>query len=163
MTKIKVIVVLRMFLCRFRQSTEMKNVGGKEVEKPWANTLSPASCCSLAMSCHWCCDKGGDRAQTRSCKLFSTLAHPTQMKRDFFSFIWKGKCSIRDSQYEKKKEKKHFLSDHLIHFSLLRIRGQFHQRSTSSFYACRSQKRKKDDWLDSLFCAFGIWERKSCS
>ena len=43
------------------------------------------------------------------------------------------------------------------------IEGQFHQRSTSSFYARSSQERKKAALLDCLFCAFGICARKSCS
>ena len=33
--------------------------------------------------------------------------------------------------------------------------GQFHQHSTSSFYACRSQKRKKDRQLKLLFALLG--------
>ncbi len=41
--------------------------------------------------------------------------------------------------------------------------GQFHQQSTSSFYASRSRKRKKDSQGVNLLCAFGICARKSCS
>jgi len=37
--------------------------------------------------------------------------------------------------------------------------GQFDQRSTSSFYACRSKKHKRYSQAHSLFCAFGIWIR----
>ncbi len=33
--------------------------------------------------------------------------------------------------------------------------GQFHQRSTSSFYAGRSQKHKKESKVVSLFCTLG--------
>jgi len=42
------------------------------------------------------------------------------------------------------------------------IWAQFHQHSTYSFYACRSQKRQTTllTWLS--FCAFGICVRKSC-
>ncbi len=39
---------------------------------------------------------------------------------------------------------------------------QFHQHSTSSFYASRSQKRKKDSPVVSIFYAFGICSCKSC-
>jgi len=39
--------------------------------------------------------------------------------------------------------------------------GKFHQHSTYSFYACRSQKHKKDRQVVNLFYAFGIYERKS--
>jgi len=42
------------------------------------------------------------------------------------------------------------------------IRGQFHQCSTSSFYACRSQKHKKDSQVIKLLCVFGICASKSC-
>jgi len=42
-------------------------------------------------------------------------------------------------------------------------RCQFHQRSTSSFYVCRSGKRKKDLQIDSLFYDFEICDRKSCT
>ncbi len=42
-------------------------------------------------------------------------------------------------------------------------RAQFHQRSMYSFYARRSQKRKKDSQVVNLFYAFGIYERKSCT
>ena len=38
-------------------------------------------------------------------------------------------------------------------------RCQFHQRSTSSFYPRRSQKRKKDSQVKQLLCAFGISAR----
>jgi len=41
-------------------------------------------------------------------------------------------------------------------------RYKLQQCSMSSFYACRSQKRKEDWQLDSLFYAFGICARKSC-
>ena len=40
--------------------------------------------------------------------------------------------------------------------------GQFHQCSTSSFYARRSQTRKKDCQVKQLYCAFGICARKIC-
>jgi len=43
------------------------------------------------------------------------------------------------------------------------IWAQFHQRSLYSFYAHRSQKRKKDSQVVNLFYAFGIYERKSCT
>jgi len=43
------------------------------------------------------------------------------------------------------------------------IWGQFHQHSTSSFNARRSQKRKKDRQVKQIFCAFGICGHKSCS
>ena len=43
------------------------------------------------------------------------------------------------------------------------VRGQFHQRSTSSFYARISQKCRKDRQVKQLFCAFGIFACKSCS
>jgi len=36
---------------------------------------------------------------------------------------------------------------------------QFHQCFSSSFYAHRSWKRKKDRQLDCHFCAFGIWAK----
>jgi len=36
-----------------------------------------------------------------------------------------------------------------------RIWGQFHQHFTWSFYTWRSQKRKKDLWLDCLFALLG--------
>ncbi len=39
--------------------------------------------------------------------------------------------------------------------------GQFHQHSMSSFYTPRSQKRKKDSQVGSLFYPFGIYEHKS--
>ena len=42
-------------------------------------------------------------------------------------------------------------------------RSPFHQPSMSSFYARRSQKRKKDCQVKQLYCAFGICARKSCS
>jgi hypothetical protein len=42
-------------------------------------------------------------------------------------------------------------------------RAQFHQRSMYSFYARRSQKRKKDSQVVNLFYTFGICERKSCT
>ncbi len=43
-------------------------------------------------------------------------------------------------------------------------RCQFHQRSTYSFYTCRSQKYQTTlpIWL-SFFCAFGICKCKSCT
>jgi len=43
-------------------------------------------------------------------------------------------------------------------------RAQFHQRTTYCFYARRSQKHKKIllTWV-SIFCAFGIYVRKSCT
>jgi len=41
------------------------------------------------------------------------------------------------------------------------IFGQFHQHFTSSFYACRFQKHKKDWWLDCIFCTFRICSCKS--
>jgi len=41
--------------------------------------------------------------------------------------------------------------------------AQFHQRSTYSFYALRSQKHKKDNQVVNLFYTFGIYERKSFS
>ncbi len=43
------------------------------------------------------------------------------------------------------------------------FRAQFHQRSTYSFYARRSQKRKKDSQVVNLFYTFGIYERNSCT
>jgi len=49
----------------------------------------------------------------------------------------------------------------LILLNNLYIRGQFHQRFTSSFCACRSRKRKKDLQLDCLFCTFGICTHKA--
>jgi hypothetical protein len=39
---------------------------------------------------------------------------------------------------------------------------QFHQHYLSSFYACTSQKWKKDSQVVSLFCALGICAHKSC-
>jgi len=42
-------------------------------------------------------------------------------------------------------------------------RCQFHQRSTNSFYACRSQKSRKVSQVVSLYCAFRICECKSCA
>ena len=44
-----------------------------------------------------------------------------------------------------------------------KIWGQFHHHSTSSFYAHRSQKCKKDCQVKQFFCAFRICGRKSCS
>jgi len=41
--------------------------------------------------------------------------------------------------------------------------ARFHQRSTYNFYACRSQKRKKDSQVVNLFYAFGIYKSKSCT
>ncbi len=41
------------------------------------------------------------------------------------------------------------------------IWGRFHQRFTSSFYACRSQKYKKTLMTRLSYCAFGIFARKS--
>ena len=46
--------------------------------------------------------------------------------------------------------------------NLLYFWGQFHQHSTSSFYARRSQNRKKDSQVKQLFCAFGICAHRSC-
>ncbi len=45
---------------------------------------------------------------------------------------------------------------------VIEIRGQFHQCSTSSYYAWRSQKRKKDSQVVRLFCAF-VKSCKICS
>ncbi len=42
-------------------------------------------------------------------------------------------------------------------------RAQYHKISMRSFYARRSRKCKKDSQVVSLFYAFGIWVRKSCS
>ncbi len=41
--------------------------------------------------------------------------------------------------------------------------AQFHQSSRYSFYASRSQKRKKDSQVVILFYAFGIYQHKSCT
>jgi len=42
-------------------------------------------------------------------------------------------------------------------------KGQFCQRFKCSFYACRSQKRKKDWQLECHFCVLGICNHKSCT
>ena len=41
--------------------------------------------------------------------------------------------------------------------------GQFHHHFTSSFYARRTQKRKKGQSTHVAFCNFGICMHKSCS
>ncbi len=43
-----------------------------------------------------------------------------------------------------------------------RLRGQFHQHLMSSFYAQRSQQRKKYSQAICLFCIFGTYVCKSC-
>ena len=53
----------------------------------------------------------------------------------------------------KSKSKCTTLSEDCI--SLSEIWGQFHQQFTSSFYACRSQKCKKDSQLKKLFALLG--------
>ncbi len=84
------------------------------VEKPWS-TLSPASCCSLDVATREGIGLRLDRAN------WSTLAHPSQMEEIFFRSS--ERANAQSEILKKKEEKKtHFLSDHLIHFSLLRIR-----------------------------------------
>ena len=39
--------------------------------------------------------------------------------------------------------------------TLLAVRGQFHQHSTSSFYGRRSQKRQKDSQVKQFFALLG--------
>ena len=50
-----------------------------------------------------------------------------------------------------------------LHYFSHEVWAQFHQRSTYSFYACRSQKRKKDSQVVNHFYDFGIYEHKICT
>jgi len=91
-----------------------------------------------------------------------------------------GGLVLGPSQFQVKKSVVHFKSDLKVIILLplpryfppwfsqnpwyaLCILAQFQQRSTYSFYACRSQKRKKimTTWLSSY--AFGICTHKSCT
>jgi len=69
--------------------------------------------------------------------------------------IWKVRCEIKKWLINKTKEK---ANNKRIETGF--SRGQFHQRATSSFCACRSQKCQKDWQLNSIFCAFRICAQK---
>jgi len=72
------------------------------------------------------------------------------------------KMLVKSLQYEMKKMGKSLDREKVVTI-LWKGKGRFHQHSTYSFYARRSQKRKKilTSWLSSY--AFGIYEPKSCT